>query len=68
MNSSPYQMVEMWKRTSTVRVKNLVDLRDLLQGSTDWDPLYILRERKFIPDNEGSGTVHYQMQLTIVVD
>ena len=40
-------MVEMWKKTSTVRVKNLVDLRDLLQVSTNWDPSYIL-ERKII--------------------
>ena len=40
-------MVEMWKKTSTVRVKNLVDLRDLLQASTNWDPSYIL-ERKLI--------------------
>ena len=40
-------MVEMWKKTSTVRVKNLVDLRDLLQTSTNWDPSYVL-ERKLI--------------------
>ena len=47
INRPPYQMVEMWKKTSTVRTKNQTDLRDLLQESTNWDPSYIL-ERKLI--------------------
>ena len=40
-NTPKHQTVEMWKRTTTVRVQNLVELRDLLQENTEWETSYI---------------------------
>lgn len=48
-NTPKHQTVEMWKRTTTVRVQNLVELKDLLQESTEWETSYIF-ERKIIND------------------
>ena len=47
-NSNPgHQTVEMWKRSTTVGVQNLVELKDLLQENTEWETSHIL-SRKII--------------------